>query len=149
MRGKLLTFETGADTGLISGDDGQRYHFERAEVEGGLYALLPGRDVDFLPAGDGGAHSVYGIPTIGVAGEKNRFIAALLALFLGWFGIHKFYLGKNRAGWIMLLCGTIGWLAVVPGVAIAVISLSEFVIYLIKDDPKFYDDYVVGHREWF
>lgn len=26
---------------------------------------------------------------------KNRFIAALLAIFLGGFGVHKFYLGVD------------------------------------------------------
>ena len=34
---------------------------------------------------------------------KNKWIAAVLAWFLGGFGIHKFYLGDNAAGVIYLL----------------------------------------------
>lgn len=29
---------------------------------------------------------------------KNKFLAALLAFFLGAVGIHKFYLGENFGG---------------------------------------------------
>lgn len=34
---------------------------------------------------------------------KNKTIAMLLAFFVGWFGIHKFYLGKNFAGVMYLM----------------------------------------------
>ena len=34
---------------------------------------------------------------------KNMFIAAILAFTLGWFGAHKFYLGKMKSGIIYLL----------------------------------------------
>ncbi|MDB9505721.1 TM2 domain-containing protein [Microcystis aeruginosa CS-338/01] len=34
---------------------------------------------------------------------RNRTIAALLAFFLGYLGIHKFYLGENLAGILYLL----------------------------------------------
>jgi TM2 domain-containing membrane protein YozV len=36
---------------------------------------------------------------------KNKWIAAILAFpgFLGWIGIHKFYLGENAGGVIYLL----------------------------------------------
>jgi TM2 domain-containing membrane protein YozV len=44
---------------------------------------------------------------------KNRFVAALLAFFLGSFGIHKFYLGQNGWGLAYLLFFWTGipWLA--------------------------------------
>ena len=35
--------------------------------------------------------------------RRNKLIAALLALFLGWLGIHKFYLGKVIQGIFYLL----------------------------------------------
>ena len=31
-------------------------------------------------------------------GDKNRIVAAVLALILGWIGVHKFYLGQKNAG---------------------------------------------------
>ncbi len=34
---------------------------------------------------------------------KNKFLAALLAFFLGAFGIHKFYLGENFGGILYFL----------------------------------------------
>ena len=40
---------------------------------------------------------------------KNRFIAALLAIFLGGFGVHKFYLGKWNGIFYLLLCWTYVW----------------------------------------
>lgn len=44
---------------------------------------------------------------------KNKWIAFFLCLFLGWFGIHKFYEGKILLGVVYLCTGGlvgIGWL---------------------------------------
>ncbi len=34
---------------------------------------------------------------------RNKTVAALLALFLGGFGVHKFYLGQNALGIVYLI----------------------------------------------
>ena len=34
--------------------------------------------------------------------EKNRLTAGILALLVGGFGVHKFYLGYNNQGIILL-----------------------------------------------
>lgn len=34
---------------------------------------------------------------------KSKFTAAMLALFLGGLGIHRFYLGQNKTGILYLL----------------------------------------------
>jgi len=31
--------------------------------------------------------------------KRSKYIAAILAFYLGMFGIHWFYLGNNRRGW--------------------------------------------------
>ena len=37
---------------------------------------------------------------------KNRYVAALLAFFLGGLGVHKFYLGKWTGIFYLALCWT-------------------------------------------
>ena len=62
-------------------------------------------------------------------GEKNRIAAALLAFFLGGFGVHKFYLGKIGQGILYLVfC----WTAI-P----AIIAFIEGIIYLCESDERF------------
>lgn len=38
-----------------------------------------------------------------VGGEKTKVVAILLALFLGCFGAHRFYIGQSNSGILMLL----------------------------------------------
>ena len=150
MRGKVLSYDDNAGSGLISGDDGVRYSFTRGALSGGAREVWSGSTVDFEVV-DGVATNIYvtaGAP-INLSGDKNKIVAALLAFFLGVWGIHKFYLGKTTAGIVMLLCGTIGWVLVIPGVVIAVIAFIEFIIYLVKPDAEFHRDYVVGNKSWF
>jgi TM2 domain-containing membrane protein YozV len=150
MRGKVLSYADLEGHGLISGDDGQRYPFTRGDLSGGVRSVLPGTDIDFEVV-DGVAKNIYVTtsPSI-LSGDKNKIVAALLAFFLGWLGIHKFYLGKTGAGVIMLLCGTIGWiLLAIPPLVVGLISFIEFIIYLVKSDQQFHQDYVVGDKSWF
>lgn len=49
-----------------------------------------------------------------MAGKKNRIVAALLALFLGHWGVHKFYLGENQVGFIYIILGFI-WISFILG----------------------------------
>ncbi|WP_434778156.1 TM2 domain-containing protein [Neisseria sp. Ec49-e6-T10] len=66
-------------------------------------------------------------------GQKNKLAAALLAFFLGSFGLHKFYLGKPIQGLLYLLfCWTF-----IPGV----ISFIESIIYLCTSDENFAKKY--------
>jgi TM2 domain-containing membrane protein YozV len=60
---------------------------------------------------------------------KSKIVAALLAFFLGGFGIHKFYLGEGVAGVIYLLfCWTL-----IPGI----IAFFEFIGLLLTSDQVF------------
>jgi TM2 domain-containing membrane protein YozV/cold shock CspA family protein len=150
MRGKVLSFDDHTGSGLISGDDGARYTFTRGGLMGAR-DVMPGADVDF-EVSDNVATNIY-VTASGaslLSGDKNKIVAALLALFLGWLGVHKFYLGKTTAGIIMALCGTVGWLLfAIPPMIIGVIAFIEFIIYLVKPEAEFHRDYVVGNRSWF
>lgn len=83
--------------------------------------------------------------------QKDHVAAALLAIFLGAFGVHKFYLGYNQAGFIMLAVTVIGSMFTL-GLAAAVmhvIAIVEGIIYLFKSQTEFDQVYVFNQREWF
>ncbi len=86
-----------------------------------------------------------------VVNAKDHVAAGLLAIFLGWLGIHKFYLGYNTAGFIMLavsIVGSIFTFGLAAGV-IWVISIIEGILYLTKSQSEFEQMYVFNKREWF
>ena len=64
---------------------------------------------------------------------KNKITAALLALFLGWMGIHKFYLGEKGKGLLYLLFSWTG----IP----LIISIINFFVLLFMSDEKFNEKY--------
>lgn len=148
MRGKVLGFDPVNGTGMISGDDGNRYSVGRMDLQGGAKSLIPGGAVDF-EANGANATSVYPLPGSVDIGAKNKWIAAVLALLLGGIGVHKFYLGRNKEGIIMLLCFFPGMFLVVPIIVTSVIAFIEGIIYLVKSEQEFHDQYVAGNRAWF
>ncbi len=64
---------------------------------------------------------------------KNKLAAALLAIFLGGFGIHKFYLGQTTPGIIYLVFCWTG----IP----AIIGFIEGILYLVQSDKEFNSKY--------
>jgi TM2 domain-containing membrane protein YozV len=62
-------------------------------------------------------------------GEHNKTTAALLALFLGGIGAHKFYLGRTGMGLLYLVCC---WM-LIP----ALISLVEGIQFLSMSESEF------------
>ncbi len=92
-------------------------------------------------------------PTIGpvqstlAARASNKVAAGICGILLGSLGVHKFILGYQGAGLIMLLvtvlsCG-------VAGMVMHLIGLIEGILYLTKTDEEFVRLYVDGHKEWF
>ena len=150
MQGNILTFTVQENNGLISGDDGQRYTFTGPEWRESTPPSA-GERVDFQSDGSQ-ALAVYRVlhPGARAAGaQKSKIAAGLFGIFLGWLGIHKFYLGYAAPGVIMLLCGTLGWFLVFPGLAVALIGLIEGIIYLTKSDQDFHQTYELNKRPWF
>lgn len=75
---------------------------------------------------------------------KNRMVAALLALFTGCFGLHKFYLGENCAGVFYLL---LSW-TFLP----SIISFFEFLGLVFMSDhvfnAKYNYSYLPSHQPY-
>jgi TM2 domain-containing membrane protein YozV len=79
--------------------------------------------------------------------QSKKIAAAICAILIGSFGIHKFILGNTTAGLIMLLvtlltCG-------IGGLVMHVIGIAEGIIYLTKSDEDFYQTYIVDQKGWF
>ncbi len=87
--------------------------------------------------------------------DNKKILVGILAIFLGWLGVHKFILGYQKEGFILLgitlisiplVCLAIGALTIyIP----SLIGLIEGIIYLTKSDEEFYQTYQVGKRPWF
>ena len=152
MKGQILHIDPNTGEGVISGSDGRRYGFVAADLLGSGQIARPGVAVDFQPRGER-ATEVYPDPGALQAARhygKSRMVAGLLALFFGGVGAHKFYLGNNRAGLIMLAVTLLGWmLFFIPSGVVWVIALVEGVIYLTRSDEQFHEIYELGERDWF
>ncbi len=88
-------------------------------------------------------------------GDNKKLMAGILAIVLGSLGIHKFILGYNKEGIILLVATLIGYATSCLGVgffilmATGIVGLIEGIIYLTKSDEEFYNTYQVGQKPWF
>lgn len=108
-------------------------------------SATPGQDANAIPAQ---LRQAYANQTVR---QKDHIAAGLFAVFLGVFGMHKFYLGYNQAAFIMLAVSIVGSLFTF-GLAAAVvwlIAIVEGIIYLSKSQSDFDKIYVVNQRDWF
>lgn len=80
-------------------------------------------------------------PATPIPGAEKKLVAGILAILLGAFGVHKFYLGYTKEGVIQLLLS----LVCVGGI----IGLIEGIIYLTKSDADFVATYITGRKGWF
>lgn len=151
MRGKILGVDPATGKGQISGDDGERYQFTKQDWSAQAPPAI-GAQVDFEASGKN-ARSVFRIDNVAtrppVSTDKNKIVAALLALFLGGLGVHKFYLGYSGAGLTMLLLSVFGFILLfIPTLIIGLIAFIEFIIYLVNSDEEFEEKYVRNSRPW-
>lgn len=88
-------------------------------------------------------------------GDNKKILAGILAIILGSLGIHKFILGYQKEGFILLGVTLVGWVLMCVGVGIflvwitGLIGLIEGIIYLTKSDEEFYNTYQAGQKPWF
>ncbi|MGM0624127.1 MAG: TM2 domain-containing protein [Campylobacterota bacterium] len=146
MKGKILNFDV--NKGIIAGDDGQRYEFVKMDFKSAAEPVA-GDEVDFVVQ-EGAAKEIYVSKAAVVNSEKSKIAAGLLGIFLGGFGIHKFYLGCTTAGVIMIAVWFFGlFLFALPSIIIGIIGFIEGIIYLVKNDNDFKATYVDNQKCWF
>jgi TM2 domain-containing membrane protein YozV len=92
-----------------------------------------------------------------IPGAEKKIAAGLCGILLGGLGIHKFVLGYQQEGIIMLsvflvsfviaiiTCGIGTPLVMIPGI----VGLIEGIIYLTKSDEEFVQTYIVNKKPWF
>jgi TM2 domain-containing membrane protein YozV len=103
-----------------------------------------------------------GMPIQQMSGQKlpgadKKIAAGICGILLNGLGVHKFLLGYQNEGIIMLsvylgglilsffTCGITG----LASMAIAVIGIVEGIIYLTKSDEEFVRTYVQNKKPWF
>ena len=88
-------------------------------------------------------------------GDNKKIMVGVLAILFGQLGVHKFILGYQKEGIIMLVATVIGYITMcfIIGsfivMATAIVGLIEGIIYLTKSDEEFYNTYQVGKKPWF
>ena len=88
-------------------------------------------------------------------GAEKKIAAGICGILLGGLGVHKFILGYNMEGGIMLgvwLAGVTLACFVVPvtaSLAMAIIGLVEGILYLTKTDEEFVSTYITNKKGWF
>lgn len=145
MRGEILTYDDGPGAGLISGDDGNRYSFSRADLQQ-LTPVRAGMKVDFVPV-DGVASQVIVVAgqvasagyTPGVAGSgasldwKTLFLEAN-----GRIGQKDYWIGVG----ILFAAGVVlGWLPLIG----TLVSLASIYFGICVSSKRLHD---MGRSGW-
>lgn len=87
--------------------------------------------------------------------DNKRILTGVLALLMGHLGVHKFVLGYNSEGFIILTATVIGYatMCIFIGIFVLVLTtllgLIEGIIYLSKTDAQFYEMYQKNKKPWF
>lgn len=139
MRGQVLGLDTRTGHGLVAGDDGRRYTFLPADWAQHGEPVI-GQQVDFETQ-DGRALNIFALPVAPPpaatpappVSDRNKYVAALLAFFLGTLGIHRFYTGRTGSGIVMLVLT----LTVVGLLVTGLWALVDTVRYLMMSDREF------------
>ncbi|HYE27694.1 MAG TPA: TM2 domain-containing protein [Allosphingosinicella sp.] len=129
--------------GVVAGEDGRRYSF-RPDDWAARGEPAVGMLVDF-ETHENRALTLFPVPGTSPVparspavpdpdeGDRNKYVAALLAFFVGPLGIHRFYLGRIGSGTAMLLlsCTVIGLIVSAPW------ALIDAIRYLFMSDREF------------
>jgi TM2 domain-containing membrane protein YozV len=147
MRGHVLGVDTRTGDGIVTGEDGRRYSFKpldwaaRGEPAIGMevdFETHESRALSIFPApGAAPPPAVASAPPAPDIGDRNKYIAALIAFLIGPLGIHRFYLGRTGTGiaMVVLSCTLVGLLLTIPW------AFIDMIRYLVMDEREFAQRY--------
>ena len=159
MNGQIVDYSFHTGSGTIAGSDGNRYTFTGDQWK---TQETPGLGMRVTFDADGGrAVSIYlTMRAPGAAREsaKSKGTAVRLAIFLGAFCAHHFYLGHYRTAIVRLGLYPFGLLIgspvgmkwyplpflVIVAIILEVLALINAFGYLAKSDEDFYEEDVAG-----
>lgn len=82
-----------------------------------------------------------------IPGAEKKIPAGICGILLGSLGVHKFILGYNTEGLIMLLVSLLSCFTL--SAIMGIIGLIEGIIYLTKTDEEFVNTYITNKKGWF
>ncbi len=102
MRGKVVHYDWSTKTGIIAGENGSRYYFV---IENWKDSRAPvnGISVDFVVNDTDRAEEIITLSYISNDDSCDWLITLLLCVFLGAFGVHRFYTKQIGIGILQLL----------------------------------------------
>ncbi len=137
-----------------SGDLGQQQQTQQSSYQSGGYAPPPPPQSSY-PAYTPNQGMSYQ-PGVGGAdwqaqGANKKMAAGICGILLGGFGVHKFILGYNTEGAIMLAAWVVGMFLTcgIASIAVGIVGLIEGIIYLTKSDEEFVRTYIQNKKPWF
>ncbi|MCX7987145.1 MAG: TM2 domain-containing protein [Bacteroidales bacterium] len=83
------------------------------------------------------AMNLAGMNTYLLSSDKNAFVAAILAWFLGGFAIHRYYLGTKGSMFFYYFCTFGGIFGIVPFVDFIVLLINSNDISKYVNNEKF------------
>ncbi|MFI3186819.1 MAG: TM2 domain-containing protein [Methylococcaceae bacterium] len=138
MIGQIESYDPDTQSGVII-SEGASFTFQ---VEGNWVADVPpdeGDDVNFVAEGT----VANNINLVGAYLEppkavKYKYLAAGLALILGWSGAHRFYLGFYRLAIIQLILTVVLYVTGLPGFAMLWAFVESILLFggQINKDAK-------------
>ena len=90
-------------------------------------------------------------------GADKKIAAGICGIVLGGFGIHKFILGYQQEGIIMLSAWVVSFIIAMVTCGIGtplmfvptIVGIIEGIIYLTKSDEEFVQTYIYNKKPWF
>lgn len=102
MRGKIIHYDWSNNKGIIAGDNGSRYYFSRENWKNNQEPIT-GMVVDFVVYDNDKADEIITLNYSSQDDTSDWLVTLLLCIFLGAFGVHRFYTKQVGIGILQLL----------------------------------------------